>query len=267
MNTFDENQGEPLDRNMSDMPLVQDIVITPEEPQENSDRAQQYLLPASVIVAGLFIAGAVLWNNQHPGPGGSAAGPQVPPSAVPVNIKDVKTAGEPFIGDPQARVTIAFWADFQCPFCKRFEQDALPQIIKNYVDTGKAKVVFKDFAFLGNDSITAGEYNRAVWKLYPDKYFIWRTAMYDAQDAENGGFGNAASIDKLNATIAGFEAARIAADVKANGAAYRAQMDANKAEAQKFGIGATPSFIIGKQMIPGALPYSAFKDAIDTALR
>ncbi|MBU6388865.1 thioredoxin domain-containing protein, partial [Patescibacteria group bacterium] len=101
-----------------------------------------------------------------------------------------------------------------------------------------------------------------------DKYFAWRTAMYNAQDQEGDqGFGNAASIDKLDATIAGIDAAKVAADVKANKAAYDAAMEADKAEAGKVGVNATPSFVIGTQMIAGAYPYPTFKAAIDAALK
>lgn len=123
--------------------------------------------------------------------------------------KDIVRPGDPFIGKADAPVTIAFWSDFQCPYCKAFETGgvpgisnpaALPDIIKDYVDTGKVKVVFMDFVFLGQDSISAALYGRAVWKLFPDKYFDWRTQMYVAQDAEGDqGFGDPDSIDQLNA--------------------------------------------------------------------
>ena len=143
----------------------------------------------------------------------------------------------------------------------------MPLIVQNYVESGKVKVVFLDFAFLGPDSTTAGEYNRAVWNLYPEKYAKWRAAIYEAQGEEHGGFGNAASIDKLNATITGINAAKVAADVKANGAAYRAQMDADRSEGQKVGINATPSFVIGTQVISGAYPFPTFQAAIDELLK
>lgn len=230
-------------------------------------------LPIAVLAAGLFIGGAVLWNGSHPATG-TAQGTQQGPA---VDIKNVKLSGDPFIGKADAPVTIAFWSDFQCPYCKAFEVGgipqittpaALPDIIKNYVDTGKVKIVFMDFVFLGNDSVTAALYNRAVWKLYPDQYFAWRTAMYTAQDAEGDvGFGNAASIDKLDATIPGLDAAKIAADVKANTATYQAMVDSDKAEAAKVGIDATPSFVIGKQAVKGAYPYASFQAAIDAELK
>ena len=236
-----------------------------------TNQSNDKFLPAAVLVSGLLIAGAVMWNGSRP-----AAGPSGTGAAPKADIKNVKTAGNPFIGASNAPVTIAFWSDFQCPYCKSFEiggvagitlPAALPDIIKNYVDTGKVKIVFMDFAFLGPDSTDAALYNRAIWKLYPDKYFGWRTAMYEAQDEEHGGFGNAASIDKLNATIVGIDAAKVAADVKANTSAYQAAVDVDKAEGQKVGINATPSFVIGKQMIMGAYPYAKFQEAIDAVLK
>ena len=225
----------------------------------------KYFLPIAVIVAGLLVAGAVMWNGSRPAD--STGSPQAG-TAPKVDIKDVKTDGNPFIGNANAPTTIAFWSDFQCPFCKNFETQTLPQIVKEYVDTGKVKLVFMDFAFLGNDSIDAGVYSRAIWKLHPDKYFVWRTAMYEAQDEEGDqGFGDAASIDKLNATITGIDAVKVKDDVKANKGAYQAMLNADKAEAQKVGIGATPSFVIGTEVIQGAYPYPAFQAAIDAALK
>lgn len=223
----------------------------------------KYFLPAAVIIAGLFIAGAVMWSGARPTNDGTG-----PTPSAKTDIKNVKTDGDPFIGDPSAPITMAFWSDFQCPFCKQFELTTLPLIVKEYVETGKAKIVFMDFNFLGSDSNTAGLYNRSVWKLYPNQYFAWRTAMYEAQDEEGDqGFGDAASIDKLNATIPGIDVAKVAADVQANAAAYQAEADADKREGQKVGVNATPSLIVGTTLIQGAYPFPTFKEAIDAFVK
>ncbi len=222
-----------------------------------NDTSTKIILIGVVVLTGLLITGAVFWGAQ----------PAATPATTAVDAKNVKTDGEPFIGQANAPVTIIEWSDYQCPACKQFEISTLPQVIVDYINAGKVKIVFKDFAFIGNDSITGGEYGRAIWKLYPDKYFAWRTAMYNAQDQENAGFGNTASIDKLDATIPGIDAAKVAADVKANASTYQALMDADKAEAGKLGVNATPSFIIGTQLIQGAYPYATFKAAIDPLLK
>src|SRR3989344_5376573 len=143
-------------------------------------------LPLAVVAAGLLIAGAVVWNGSRPptAPTGAAPSGIGAAPAGTADIKNLKASNDPFIGNANAPVTIAFWSDFQCPFCKKFELDTFPQIVKEYVDTGKVKVVFLDFTFLGQDSVAAALYSHSVWKLYPSKYMDWRTAMYVAQDDE-----------------------------------------------------------------------------------
>jgi protein-disulfide isomerase len=232
-----------------------------------TNETNKYFLPVAVVVAGLIIAGAVIWNGSRPVP--SAGSGQADASSV--DIKNVKTDGDPFIGKADAPITIAFWSDFQCPFCKKFELETFPSIVKDYVDSGNVKIVFKDVVFLsprmGMDSLTAVLYGQSVWKLYPESYLEWRMAMFVAQDEEGGGFGDAASIEKLNATIRGIDAAKVAEDVKTNMDAYTQVANATTAEAQKLGVNATPSLIIGTQIIAGAYPYPTFKTAIDALLK
>jgi protein-disulfide isomerase len=87
---------------------------------------------------------------------------------------------------------------------------ALPTLIKKYVDTGKLKIVFKDYPFLGNDSTTAALYEHAIWKLYPGKFYTWREAMFKAQDDEGDqGFGDEASILALTKKIGGIDANKV----------------------------------------------------------
>jgi protein-disulfide isomerase len=234
---------------------------------DSQDSVNKYILPLSILIACLLVVGAVVWNNSHP-----------TGTASSVSITDVQLEGEPYIGKADAPVTIAFWSDFQCPYCKAAEighpdipsiQPALPDIIKNYVDAGTVRIVFKDVVFLsprmGPDSMTAAVYNQSVWKLYPEKYFAWRTAMFEAQDEEGTGFGNAESIDALNATL-GLDAAKIKADVAANRSYYEAHAQEVTAQAKALGVDATPSFILGNQLIKGASPFSTFKQAIDALL-
>ncbi len=221
----------------------------------------------AVIVAGLLIAGAVIWNGSHPA---GTAGPTTRNAggAPSVNIKDVKTSGEPFVGNPNAPVTIAEWSDYQCPFCKQWEISTLPQILQNYVNAGKVRIVFKDFQFLGPDSMVDAEWARAIWNLYPSQFLAWRTAIYSNEPQENSmsASANLAFLKTTTAQVQGIDVAKVTANVASNQAQYDAQINADKAEAANFGITATPSFVIGTQMIAGAYPYATFQQTLDQEL-
>ena len=222
----------------------------------------------SIIIAGVIIASAVLFASKQPTQP-VATNPQQPQQAAPaVDVNKVKTDGEPFIGNPNAPVTMAYWYDYQCPFCQRNEEDTMPQIVKNYVDTGKLKIVFKDYEFLGPDSQTLGQFSRAVWAEAPDKFYAWHKAIYDNQGTENTGWATQSKILSITTSVLGAsDTAKVAALVKSNGTEYQKEMDADKAEGTAMGISGTPGAIIGKQLISGAQPYSAFQAATETALQ
>jgi protein-disulfide isomerase len=229
-------------------------------------------VPMAIIIAGVIIAGAILLggksnNNSVTGTTGQlqVVGQQQPSGQV-VDISKVKTAGEPFFGNPNAPVTMAYWLDYQCPFCRRFEEDAITQIMNDFVKTGKVKIVFKDFQFLGPDSQIAGLAGRAVWEVAPDKFYEWHKAMYDKQDNENSGWGNKADILALTKSL-GIDSVKVGELMASKATEYQKAMDDDKTEGGAFGINGTPGSIIGKNLISGAQPYSAVKQLIDLALQ
>ncbi|TSC62378.1 MAG: protein-disulfide isomerase [Parcubacteria group bacterium Athens0416_74] len=224
--------------------------------------------PIAIVLAGVIIGAFAMVGISKMG--GASGGEQ----ASKVDIADVNIENDPYIGEKDAPVVLAYWSDFQCPYCKAVEMGhpqiptdpALPVLIREYVDTGKLKIVFKDYAFLSEDSTTAAIWGRAVWDLYPTKYFAWREAMYNAQDEEHGGFGDEASIFELTKTITGIDANAVKTRVGTNAEAYLALIEADKAEGTSFGVQGTPGFITGKTLIPGALSPEEFKAAIEAQL-
>jgi len=243
---------------------------------KNSLKSEQLSTPVAVIIVGVLIAGAIFFGmkssnkaqiNNNSGTQVTRQQPTQPiqqRTGPVVNISEVNLKGEPFIGNPNAPVVIAYW---QCPFCKRFELQTLPTLINKYVITGKVKVVFKDYQFLGPDSQTAGIVAKAIWDLYPNSYFKWQTAMYNTQDGENSGFGNLKSILTLiHNKVPEMNPAKIAAQVEKYRSKYQQELDADKIEGSKFGINGTPGFIIGNQIVSGAQPTSVFTQIIDTEL-
>ncbi len=227
-----------------------------------------YIVPVSILIAGLIIAGSVVYyaersqTNSPKTPSNDAA-----PTTISADIKNINTDGEAYIGEKNAPVVMAYWFDFQCPFCKRFEENTLPALVEKYVKTGKLKIVFKDLQFLGSDSITAGLAKRAVWETAPKHYFEWQTAMFNKQDGENTGWGNKKDIINLIKTIPGLDAQKISTLMDEKKQEYQNKMNADETEIAKIDPRAgTPAFVIGKQYISGAQPIQVFVNVIEKEL-
>lgn len=229
-------------------------------------------IPGAIIIAGIIIGGFVLAGMSMMG--GSAPLGQNGQPIVEVDIDDVNLDNVPYIGKENAPVVMAYWSDYQCPFCKAVEmgheqiptEPSIPKLISEYVDTGKLRIVFKDYAFLSEDSTTAALWGRAVWENHPDKYWEWREAMYEAQDEEHAGFGDADSIYALTKGISGINADAVKAKVASDAGRLTALIDADKAEGTSMGVQGTPGFITGTTLIPGAYPIEEFRRVIDEQL-
>lgn len=193
------------------------------------------------------------------------AAPSVPsaptaPSA-PTKVNVAVSPNDPVKGSPNAKLTIVEFADYQCPFCARYQKDTLPGIIKDYVDTGKAKFVFKNLAFLGKESTDAA--NAALCAKEQNRFWEYHDKLFDSQDGENrGGF----AVDKLKSFAAalGLNAAQFNSCL--DGQKYNDQVSADNAEANKNGFQSTPSTAIGTTALVGAQPYAQFKVAIEAEL-
>src|SRR6266849_1457871 len=71
--------------------------------------------------------------------------PAARPAADALPTAPINVTGEPFKGAANAKVALIEFSDFQCPFCGRYDKDTYPQLLKDYVDTGKVKYVWRDY--------------------------------------------------------------------------------------------------------------------------
>lgn len=228
---------------------------------------QANAIPVSIVIAGLLIGSAVVLSGRaNAGKAAAAqpAGANAPAKAA--NIDDIRIAGNPYLGKANAPVTIAYWYDYQCPFCKKVETEVFPQLISDYVDTGKVKIVFKGYPVLGSDSQSAALAERGIWALYPEKFYKWHEAMYAKQDAENAGWGNRKDIIALAKSL-GMDSDKLDAFVVKNAADYQKTLEADMTEGQAYGVTGTPSFMMGKRLIVGSVPYDQIKAAVEEVLK
>ena len=235
----------------------------------NLQDSAHLLVPGSILIGSIIVAGSIMFGARTIAHSGSAAATiPVQDQKIAVDSSKVNAVGEPIVGDPKAKLTIAYWFDYQCPFCKKLDDESVSKIVDEYVKAGKAKIVFKDFQFLGPDSQRLGLVARAVWNIAPDKFFAWHRAIFVNQGRENSGWATTEAIRSISASVLGGDLADRAislADKDALGGYARA-ISADRTEGSKFGVNSTPTLVIGHKTIVGAEPYETIKAAIDAAL-
>ena len=159
----------------------------------------------------------------------------------------------PVAGNAEGDVTIVEYFDYNCPYCRKLEPE-LRQVVQ---DDGKVKLVYKDWPVLGPVSIAAAR--MALATRYQDKYVAAHDALMSSASRLTE-----PRIRELLAE-AGIDVDRAAKDLETRAKAIDAILARNNDQATAFGFRGTPSFIIGKFRVPGALTMAQFDQAIADA--
>jgi protein-disulfide isomerase len=215
-----------------------------------------------------YLEGKMGVNKGVQAPGVADAGaqgqaaPTVPTAPVaPTTVNVAVTKDDPIKGDANAKLTVVEFADYQCPFCERFFTQVMPSLQKDYIDTGKIKFVFKNLAFLGQESTDAA--NAAKCAQEQNKFWEFHDYLYSHQGQENSG---AFSVDNLKKFAGAVGLAQGQFDSCLDSKKYDAQVQADNAEANKNGFNSTPSTAVGSTPVIGAQPYAQFKTIIEAEL-
>lgn len=170
--------------------------------------------------------------------------------------------GSPILGDPNAKVTIVEFGDYQCTYCHLFHENTKDALLQQYVNTGKANFVFRDFPLNGPDSVLAAE--AAYCAGDQDKYWQYHDELYKNWAGEKTGWVNQKSLDKF-ATTVGLDLNTFDKCMSDN--KYEQKVLDNQKFGENIGIDGTPSFVIfsGKDItkIVGAQPITQFQQVID----
>lgn len=164
------------------------------------------------------------------------------------------------LGQASAPVTIDIYSDFQCPVCRRAEL-VLRQLAPKYIDTGKAKVVYHNFAFIGQESVWAAQ--AAECANEQGKFWEYASYVFDHQTGENVGAFSRENLKRFAAEL-GLDTGTFNACLDSGKHAELIQKELN--EGRALGIRATPSFFINGQFIEGLLPADQLAAAIESFL-
>lgn len=210
------------------------------------------------VAAVAIIAVAVLIIVNNRGSDSTSNLPAVQAVAPP--DASIPTSGLT-IGDPNAPVKLTEYGDYQCPFCAQFNQQTMPQLLDQYIATGKVQLTFVPFSFLGDESTAAAE--AALCADDQGKFWAMHETIYGNHNGEN--IGNL-SKDRLKqmAEKSGLDMDQYNSCVDAR--THKGDVQNYNATARQAGIASTPSFVINNGQPFGFSTWDDFKAEIDAAL-
>jgi protein-disulfide isomerase/DNA-binding XRE family transcriptional regulator len=215
---------------------------------------------AALIVAGM---GASYFAFGHP------LRPVIqlaPPGVFTVEIKPTDIV----YGQASAPVTLLEYGSMTCPRCARFQTDVLPQFTKAYVDTGKVKLIFREFPFDAAARLAA-----ALARCQKgDAFYAFIDFLFRNQNKWLDGLfasGQQPTLDEIKDRLAGMgKIAGISHDRAIdcmNDPANLAIVDGNANEAEtRYRVSGTPTIFVGSATLSGQISYGDLKKLVDPLL-
>ena len=174
--------------------------------------------------------------------------------------------GSPILGDPNAPITLIEFGDYQCHYCNVFFQTIEDDIIKNYVKTGKVKMIFKDYNIIGPDSINAS--HGAHCANEQGLFWEYHDTLYSNWTGENNGWASPRNLtifaEKVNADMDKWTQCM-------NEKSHSITINESNNDARALELTGTPAFFVinseGKvSKLFGAQPFEVFKKIFDKQL-
>ncbi|OGF53078.1 MAG: hypothetical protein A2Z21_03350 [Candidatus Fraserbacteria bacterium RBG_16_55_9] len=186
----------------------------------------------------------------------------MPRGVEKVNI-EVSPDGDPQLGLADAPIALIEFSDFQCPYCKQFNEQTLPQLLKLYVETGRMRFYYRDFplpfhanAQLAAEAAECANEQAAYWAMQ-DRLF-----RNQAEWAENP---QAYDLFRLYAEALGLDGTRFAECLVSQ--RYTDEVNQDYQDGLAYGVNATPTFFINGYKLVGAQSLEVFQWVIETELK
>lgn len=220
------------------------------------------LITAGAVVAGLVVVVLVSGVLNPKATVGSLISPLRP---TPTSLVDPTNPRA--LGKANAPVKVEIWSDFQCPACDTFATTIEPDLIDQYVATGKAYVIYRDRVVIDRFATDVESHQAAAAaRCAGDKFWPFHDYLFENQKGENAGTFSSAFLASVADAV---RADRTAYDAcMANGAADRvAAVNAETAQGAAAGVSQTPTIALNGKLLPGgAQPMTTLGPAIDALI-
>ncbi|MBI2676905.1 MAG: DsbA family protein [Candidatus Yanofskybacteria bacterium] len=229
---------------------------------ENKFDKTKLILPGAILIAAVLISGSIFYvNGGLPNKNSQAQinqGAGGADDSVPV---DVAEDNDSFLGEKNAEVVIIEFSDFQCPFCRSFWRDTLPLIKKEYIDTGKVKLVYRDFPLSFHPAAHPAA-QAAECAKDQDKFWEMHDKIFSEQEKMGSGTIQFTVNDiKKWAGQIGLNTGDF--DQCLDSESKKGEVEKDTADGSNAGVNGTPAFFINGRKLVGAQPFAVFKAAIE----
>lgn len=183
----------------------------------------------------------------------------------PTGPVDVAQGHLPILGNKDAKVTVIEFSDFQCPFCKSLFSETLPQLKKDYVDTGKIKFAYRHYPISSIHPNAQKSAEASECANEQDKFWDYHDFLFTNQSEWESLESSAAQAKFVEyAGTLGLDAGQF--DECITSGKFAENVSGDLADGSKAGVNGTPATFINGILVEGAVPYEEFKAQIEKAL-
>ncbi|MEA3321498.1 MAG: thioredoxin domain-containing protein [Bacillota bacterium] len=174
--------------------------------------------------------------------------------------------GQPVLGEEDAPVTIVEFGDFKCPACKAWGENIYPQLIKDYVDSGKVKFAYINVLFHGEESALGAAAAEAIRKQNSDEYWEFHKKLFDAQPSANhdGLWITTDKVMEVASELPGIDMEQFKTDLKSQEIIDAVTHDNDLTE--EFKISQTPTIMVNDKVLADPFDYDKIQSLIESEL-
>jgi protein-disulfide isomerase len=220
-----------------------------------------------IVVVVFFIFGQGIEKPHTQTPEIQTPGQEPDVSAQKTQLNLLTDNTSPILGSKDAPITMIEFGDYQCFYCNKFYHDVEPGIVKNYINTGKVRMIFKDFTIIGQDSVNAAHASHCAQEK--GKFWEYHDMLYNNWSGENTGWASSENLRNFAKKV-GLDENQFSQCMSQS--KYIATVQGSYSNAKDLGLTGTPDFFIISPdnsviKVVGAQPFEVFDNIFKSKLK
>ena len=219
--------------------------------QKDKPVGMKLVVILTIVALGIIAAIVVLTNQKE---------------TTVAETAQIDISGQPTIGESEAPVTVVEFGDFKCPSCKAWGETVYPQLVADYIDTGKVKFSYINVLFHGEESIVGSLAAEAVYQQSPESYWDFHKALFAEQPTvdHDAAWLTPEKVVEVAGAFPAIDSEQLLTSMEATPAKDAVAKDTKLVEEAE--VAQTPTIVINGKTMEDPFDYEAIKAVIDQEL-